>query len=223
MIKIIPVLDVMDGVVVHAVAGRRSEYKPLRNTILEGAPDPKRILEGLYKLGFREVYIADLDSIMERGCNHEVIDYACKTGFRVLADVGRAGVELRDTSSTSYVIGTEYLEYPFEGELVSGRVSSLDCMGFNTIFRNTRVVFSEAVKVVSKAKKLIVLDLSVVGTSQGPNIELVRSVRGLYNGELLYGGGVKSLDDVRRLSGEGVSGVLVATAIHKGIITKSIY
>ncbi len=220
MIKIIPVIDVMGGVVVHAVAGRRSEYKPLVNSVLDGAPNPKRVIDGLCNIGFREIYIADLDSIMNRGCNHDVIEYACRKGFRVLADIGRCGVEYRDTRLVTYVIGTEYLEYPFEEELVAGRVSSLDCIGFKVKFRNTTACLSDALKIVSRAEKLIVLDLSVVGTSRGPNIELVRRVKKLYARELLYGGGVRSLDDVKKLSNEGVSGVLVATAIHKGVIKK---
>ncbi len=55
MINIIPVVDVMNGLVVHAIAGKRERYKPLTNSVICTSPKPRDVLEGLYSLGFREV------------------------------------------------------------------------------------------------------------------------------------------------------------------------
>jgi len=61
--QIIPAVDLLGGVVVHGVAGRRSEYRPL-TSLLAADPQPATVARGLIdSLGLREFYVADLDAI----------------------------------------------------------------------------------------------------------------------------------------------------------------
>ncbi|RLE54667.1 MAG: hypothetical protein DRJ40_10515 [Thermoprotei archaeon] len=225
MVRVIPVLDVMGGLVVHAVAGRREEYRPISGSVVSPSPDPRHVLSRLYSMGFREIYIADLDAIVGRGRNDWVLELATSMGFKVLADVGRRGLELQDKASIEYVIGTEYLEYPSELDLISGRVMSLDCFDFDIRFRNTTLNLRNVLpEVVHRApKKILLIDLSKVGTMQGPNTDLVKFVRSSYSGELIVGGGTRDESDVLLLKSIGVDAVLVATALHRGIIKRVEY
>src|SRR5579859_3993027 len=69
---IIPVLDLKSGVVVHARAGDRANYRPIATPLAAGSA-PADILAGLLALApFRAVYIADLDAI-EGGGGHGAV------------------------------------------------------------------------------------------------------------------------------------------------------
>src|SRR5207302_1103587 len=57
-VRLIPVLDLMAGRAVRAVAGRRSEYRPLDTA------DPAAVADALtHRAGAAELYVADLDAI----------------------------------------------------------------------------------------------------------------------------------------------------------------
>jgi phosphoribosylformimino-5-aminoimidazole carboxamide ribotide isomerase len=70
--------------------------------------------------------------------------------------------------------------------------------------------------------QVIVLTLDRVGTGSGLDWALLRAIRRAYPTlKLIAGGGVQSLDEVRRLEALGVDGVLVASALHRGWITRA--
>ncbi len=219
-IKIIPVIDVMHGLTVHAVEGKRDMYRPVEDSIISPSPDPRLVLQGLYRYGFREVYIADLDAIMNRGENIWVLDYATRLGFCVMADIGKRGLEKIDSYNIKYIIGTEYIEYPHEIVKLSKRIVSLDCYDLNTKFLNTYVNVSQVVELLTKINiaELIVLDLTRVGSMKGPNLQLIDIVRKVYRGKMYVGGGVRGREDIDELKKFNIDGILLATAIHKGII-----
>ena len=60
--RIVGVIDLMGGVVVRAVAGRREAYRPIVSPLCPGC-DPLEVAQALLDLGVRELYIADLDAI----------------------------------------------------------------------------------------------------------------------------------------------------------------
>ena len=62
MIKIIPVLDLINNQAVSGKSGNRSTYTPL-DTIYAPSSDPVQIANGLKINGASEIYIADLDLI----------------------------------------------------------------------------------------------------------------------------------------------------------------
>lgn len=219
-IKVIPVMDVMNGLAVHAIEGKRDMYRPIEGSIISSSPDPRDVLQGLHRYGFREVYIADLDAIMGRGDNTWVLDYAIRLGFKVIADIGRGGLEKTDSNNIRYVIGTEYISYPYEVKKLSNRIVSLDCHNLNAKFSDRYVEASLAAELLMRIgiTELIVLDLTRVGSMRGPNLQLINSVREVYRGKMYVGGGIRGRGDIEELKRFDVDGVLLATAIHKGII-----
>jgi phosphoribosylformimino-5-aminoimidazole carboxamide ribotide isomerase len=70
-------------------------------------------------------------------------------------------------------------------------------------------------------RTMIVLDIGRVGSNEGPGTEVTcKLIRGaLPDVELLTGGGVRGWDDVRQLEDAGADAVLVASALHDGILT----
>ena len=60
--KIIPVIDLMGSQVVRGVGGRRDEYRPIESVLCNDAR-PASVGRAFVELGFREVYVADLDAI----------------------------------------------------------------------------------------------------------------------------------------------------------------
>jgi phosphoribosylformimino-5-aminoimidazole carboxamide ribotide isomerase len=71
--RIIPVLDIKAGRAVHAVAGNRAHYEPLKSVLHEGC-DPFALARAYREvLGLSELYVADLDAIEGRMPNNDVL------------------------------------------------------------------------------------------------------------------------------------------------------
>jgi len=69
--RLILAVDLLDGVVVHAKRGEREQYKPITlfSSIVSSA-EPIRVIEELQP---EEMYIADLNRLMQTGDNQAVL------------------------------------------------------------------------------------------------------------------------------------------------------
>ncbi|MEM2793683.1 MAG: HisA/HisF-related TIM barrel protein, partial [Candidatus Methanomethylicia archaeon] len=110
---IIPVMDVMNGIVVHGVSGLRSQYKPLESRICS-SNNPIDVADAIRRLGFSRLYIADLDAIMGGEASLDLyMKIKSRLGFKLLIDAGiNSENKLRrliDSSIDIAVIGTETL------------------------------------------------------------------------------------------------------------------
>jgi phosphoribosylformimino-5-aminoimidazole carboxamide ribotide isomerase len=67
---------------------------------------------------------------------------------------------------------------------------------------------------------MIVLDLARVGKNDGPGTDaLARALIDRFADLGVYiGGGVRDMDDLKRLESLGVAGVLVSSALHNGAL-----
>ena len=91
--KVIPVLDLLNGQVVQGVGGQRSEYQPFSDSVISNDPDPLSVAQAYErKLGLNWFYIADLDRIQSTGNiekNKEAIIKILKTtNCRISIDAG---------------------------------------------------------------------------------------------------------------------------------------
>ncbi len=228
--RIVPVVDIYRGEVVHAVGGRREEYFPLRSPILSSTDPRTSTKELLHHTGSQELYFADLDSI-----RHGVgeVDWSFLTDFDAELMIDHGGQSDHQLKNVREVVG---LETSFDPELVTHRfktyrpplppIFSLDLQAGQLMgaWRNWGARRgTEIFRVVDRVfeigfRSLIVLDLAGVGSSQGPlTLKLCEQIRERYPSvELISGGGVSGWDDVRRFGNAGVDAVLVASAIHDG-------
>ena len=65
---------------------------------------------------------------------------------------------------------------------------------------------------------IILLDLFKVGQKMGGIPALYLKVREQFNGEILVGGGIKDIQDIKEYKSNNFSGVLIGTALHDGSI-----
>lgn len=232
--KVVPVIDVLDGVVVHAVRGMRKEYKPLKS-VLSTSSDPLEVATAFRRLGFGELYVADLNAITGKQNNFTVVkQIAEKTGLQLMVDAGANNIakakNVMQHGASRVIVGTETLtNIDFVEEAVQsfGRdcvVVSLDMKNGEILGKFRLEKFHAPVDVLREfqrmgVKRVIVLDLARVGSEEGVNVGFLRDVLGSVQLDVFVGGGVRNIDDLLRLNKRGVAGVLLATALHAGKIT----
>jgi phosphoribosylformimino-5-aminoimidazole carboxamide ribotide isomerase len=231
--RVIPVIDLKSAGAVHAVRGERERYRPLRSEIAAGS-DPVQIARAVREaLGLDELYVADLDAIAGRPARRELLAALAREA-RVMVDAGvTEGAEVRpllELGATSVVIGTETLaDEPALARLRTELpdaplVLSLDLRAGRVLSRAPELAGLRPAQALARLERfgvgeVIVLDLGRVGSGSGPDLELIRELCGRFPAlDLLAGGGVRDVADVRALADAGAAGALVATALHTGAI-----
>lgn len=232
--KVIPVIDILNGIAVHAVRGKRKEYRPLQSILCKSA-EPLEVARAFRNLGFSELYVADLDAIIDCSMNFQTLTcIADETGLKLMVDAGVTGIErarkLLDTGVSKLIIGTETLQSKsFVGEAVrlfgSERVVvSLDLKGDKVLVKSGFDGCSDSMCLFREFKELgvsqvIVLDLTRVGSGEGVKVDFLKKVIAEVGVDVYVGGGVRDINDLVELAHLGVSGALVATALHTGKIS----
>jgi phosphoribosylformimino-5-aminoimidazole carboxamide ribotide isomerase len=232
--RVIPVLDLKDGVVVHGVKGERERYQPVVSVLTDVAA-PLAVAQAFSdKLSLHEFYIADLDAIQRRG-HHQTIIARLAQSWTLMVDAGVSDVQgvlkLLAIGASQAIIGAETLsgwdalEAIFAEVPAHQLVFSLDMHAGQVISRSLQLANLNPLKVLERLqhmgwKQVILLDLARVGAGTGVDRTLIAEARRRYSElTLLVGGGVRDMADLRDLESLGVSGVLVATALHQGNIT----
>ena len=237
--RIVGVIDVRRGQAVHARAGLRSAYEPIRSAAGVAVDGDPVALVRVYAdiLGVRELYLADLDAIDAgiAALDRRVVSQIASLGRPLLLDAGvstpadaRAVLE---AGASTVVVGLETLTgFPALADICrdAGRdrvAFSLDLRdGVPVALPNVIDAAWSAADVARRAADagvgtIIVLDLARVGTGTGIDGERMGAVRRAVPGvNLLAGGGVRSAADLDELSSAGCDGALVATALLSGAL-----
>lgn len=231
--KVIPVLDILEGVAVHAVMGKRKEYKPLKSLLCDSA-DPLDVALAFRNSGFRWLYVADLDAIIGGWNNAALVkQIADETELSLMVDSGvdnegKAELLIRYGVS-KVVVGTEtlkdlaFLENAVSAFGAESVVVSLDMMNGQVLGKFNLEGFSDPVSLLLGLQgiginEVILLDLARVGSGKGVDFALVSDVLDSVELDVLVGGGVRNMNDLEELDKMGISGVLLATALHSGKI-----
>lgn len=222
--EVIPVIDLKGGLVVHARGGARDSYQPIR-TPLSPTSAPEDVAAGLLRLHpFRHLYIADLDAIERRG-DHDHTCAALSARFPSLELWVDNGIGDPQAASA-------WLERGL-GCLVAGSESQADLRLLESLHRHDRLILSLdfrgdtfqgdpdiAISPSLWPARLIAMTLARVGAGQGPDLERLAAIRRLAPDRALFAaGGVRGPEDLRSLAHAGASGVLVATALHSGMLS----
>jgi phosphoribosylformimino-5-aminoimidazole carboxamide ribotide isomerase len=236
--RLIGVIDVMNGRAVHARGGTREHYRPVRSLagrpIREGdAGALARVYLDLFELD--GLYVADLDAIM-RGTPHDrIVSEVAALGAPLWVDAGVSSVnrarDLLACGAARVIVGLETLTAYDALERICAAVGgervvfSLDMSDGMPVAAAGAIPPGETPEAVvahaarAGAGAVVVLDLSKVGTAMGPAVDLVTRVRADAEGlMLLAGGGVRNVDDLRLLAAAGCDGALIASALHDGTL-----
>jgi phosphoribosylformimino-5-aminoimidazole carboxamide ribotide isomerase len=185
--------------------------------------------------GFRELYVADLDALLGKGNNLQVLkEIAEKTGLELMVDAGIADMtktqEVLQSGVSRVIIGTETLSNlnfvkdaiaRFGSEKV---VVSLDLMNGQVLSKSEQTKRMSPLMLTGELEKrgvaqMVVLDLARVGSGEGVDLPFLKELLEKVNAKVLVGGGVRGIQDLVTLKKMGVSGVLLATALHSGRIS----
>src|SRR4051794_9747232 len=108
--RLVGVIDLRGGVVVHAIAGQRQTYRPLQSRLCPGA-DPVEVARTLAGLGVRELYVADLDALDGAEPDWEVLSRLRQFDVCLWVDAGvnsgRRAAELVRLGIDRVVVGLE--------------------------------------------------------------------------------------------------------------------
>ena len=228
--RLIFVMDLLDGVVVHAKRGEREKYVPIhRFSSIVTSSDPARVIETIKP---KEVYIADLNRLMNTGNNRPILkDLRTRNrDLRIMLDYAVKGMEdLKEAvdaeMADKFVLGTEttsieLLEEASKSDIINDICISLDLFNGEVLTSDTRMKIDplRLIKELNKfpVRDVIVLELNRVGTKSGIDFEFLARAVELSEHDILCGGGVRNCDDVHKMAEIGVKGALVATAVHDG-------
>lgn len=239
--RVLPVIDLLRGQVVRGVAGDRANYRPIQSRLAHDST-PAAIGGALVELGFRECYVADLDAIA--GAEPSWEDYAAlmRLGLELWLDAGCARVDAAEKLSAFRVDGgrlkrilvaLETLASPDDlGRLTRAierdrAVFSVDLKHGRPVTRIPEWQAAAPRRIVEYARecgvrRFVILDLAAVGMNGGPaTTELCSSLRSTYGAdEIISGGGVRDVADLRAFAAAGCDYTLVASALHDGRIAE---
>ncbi|MBM3202519.1 nickel transporter [Candidatus Woesearchaeota archaeon] len=223
--QIIPVIDLKEGLAVHAREGHREHYRPLVSRLCS-SPEPCEVLRGLLELySFSTIYLADLDALGGKPAQERLIDalgrHFAGVGFWV-----DQGLPLRppDTFAQGYfslIAGSESLEYDnlsMLPEAGNQLILSLDFM--NGVFMGPEALLTHP---AWWPKRVILMNLSHVGSQKGPDFERMADLMARHPGhDFIAAGGVRHEADLHRLAAMGFSAVLMASALHDGRVDRAV-
>jgi phosphoribosylformimino-5-aminoimidazole carboxamide ribotide isomerase len=233
--EIIPVLDLMDGVVVRGVAGRRDQYRPIVSRLVD-SPDPLAVARAFRdRLGLSRLYVADLDAIVHERPNAAIFRSLAGDGFEFFVDAGLRHVPGAEAAlaggAAKVVVGLETWSAPEELKRLcksagSERVIfSLDLKQGVPLGDLARWQTGDPLTIALRAvdagiRQIIVLDVAQVGGGTGVTTgDLCRRLLD-HDPELhlITGGGIRDMSDLVQLAGMGIAGALAASALHDGHI-----
>ncbi len=234
--RIYAVLDLKAGQVMHAVAGQRDRYRPIRSDLVaSSAPgDVARAL--IERWGIRDAYVADLDAIGGETPDIGALQSIADAGLRLIVDVGVHTLSQADwlldrmpqgDQLRGLIVPLESSHAPCQWLSLVERIGvrraifSLDLQSGRPLTPSTQLAKSAPLEIARQAwhagfRRLIVLDLQAVGSRQGPaTLELCCALSQQVDwSELITGGGVRGQRDLDLLEQAGCHSVLLATALH---------
>jgi phosphoribosylformimino-5-aminoimidazole carboxamide ribotide isomerase len=234
--RLIPVMDLRDGLAVQAVKGDREHYRPVTSVLADTA-EPLEVARAFREqLGLSELYIADLNAI--QGTATTGIDLPPGPAERHEPHCGRrcadvaSALQVLDAGASQVIVGAETLTTWEMALAICAAINprqlifSLDMRSGQVLSRCPQLAASKPAEVLgllyrANWREVILLDLSRVGTGTGADQALIAEAQHMFPQlTLLAAGGVRDANELADLRTAGVAGVLVATALHQGIITR---
>ena len=240
-VRILPVIDLLDGQVVRGIAGQRELYRPVQSQLAANAQPGTIAAAFVQHLGATQVYVADLDAIAGAEPAWSIYQEIASNGLQLWVDAGVNGPQRAKQLTEFQSAGTGFKKVILGLESITSESALAD------IYHVTgpeRLVFSLDLKqgrpltdvrnwgdfdplhIARLAMRLgiqsiIVLDLAQVGRNAGTGTESfcrqLRAETPLV--ELTAGGGIRGAEDIQVLQAAGCNAVLVASALHDGRIT----
>ncbi|HLD59866.1 MAG TPA: HisA/HisF-related TIM barrel protein [Candidatus Bilamarchaeaceae archaeon] len=209
--KVIPAIDLLDGKCVRLKQGKRDQC-----TIY--SDNPINLIDKFKEDGVSLVHVVDLngafDGVMK---NMGIISELAK---RVEIQVG-GGIRskeqidlLRENGIKRIIVGTKIMElkkYEIIGALdfKDGKIATRGWVELQDFSLDD---------VLEGLKEVIVTDISKDGMLNGPNIQLIKKIQ-KRGPKVIASGGIRNIEDLKRLKEIGASGAIIGKAFYEGKIS----
>lgn len=227
--EIIPVIDLMQGQVVHARHGNRQNYQPIVSQLCNTSA-PVAVIEALLELyAFSKLYIADIDAIQGNHAHFDNIIGLAERFENVTFWVD-CGIQQMNHRALHYqhnirpVIGSENMP-----NLTSYKAVSYGCASRHVLsldFKNEAALGTSELFNTAKywPDDVICMTLNRVGSNTGADLAQVSALQQLnatrkIPSRLFAAGGVRNIADCHALQSQGLNGILIASALHQKQIT----
>lgn len=246
--RVIPALDLKDGIVVQGMKGEREKYQPIKSVLTNSAEISAVLTAFCKQLELKEFYVADLDAIMSSGQKNQLalIPFKDKSEFQSLSYMIDAGisnaasaVKVFAAGADKAVIGTETLvSLEALRELIKAwgsdkLIISIDMKDTKVLSPFQEIAWLTPYQAIPKMREIgiqhfILLELAKVGTGSGLDKEVILKCleacqdNGYSTSTLILGGGVSGYEDLKWLADNGIAGAIVASALHNGTINLEI-
>jgi phosphoribosylformimino-5-aminoimidazole carboxamide ribotide isomerase len=221
--QIIPVIDLKNGHVVHAVQGNREHYAPIHSPLCQNSDIFTAIEQFLNLYPFDIFYIADIDAITGQYHHEKLIwnvlnRYPDKT-FWIDSGLPNSNTHYRHCKNHIPVIGSESLNcdnIDKISEMTTQYILSLDFTG-NTKIGDLNIFETPQIW----PNTILIMNLSHVGSDHGPDYsKLTEYSQRFPEKEFVAAGGIRSSEDLAALNSMGISKALIASALHSGNIKR---
>jgi phosphoribosylformimino-5-aminoimidazole carboxamide ribotide isomerase len=225
--KIIPAVDISGGRCVRLTRGKLEESKVYFQDPLEAA---RRWAD----LGAEMLHVVDLDAASGVGSNFEIIRRLISSiGVPVEVGGGIRSLEKAtsyvDSGAERVIFGTAALEMKLVREglrtLGSRRVmAAVDHLAGRVAVRGWKEMTGIDALALSKrleeegVRQIMMTSVDRDGTMKGPNLEYSMKAVEALNGSVYLAGGFRSVDDLVRLRGTRVAGVILGKALYEGAL-----
>ncbi|NOS95294.1 MAG: nickel transporter [Methylotenera sp.] len=226
--QVIPVIDLLNGIVVHAKKGDRQHYQAIQSSLTTSS-QPLDIVAALLDLfPFEQLYIADLNAIQK-------LEKSYTTNYNVIESITQQFPHLKLWVDAGISNNTELnIWKKLDIRLVLGSENFAHLNNFTSLNHDNDFVLSldfmpqgyqGPMELLTQQQywpqDVIVMSLDNVGANQGVNSGLLNAIVAKANGFNIYAaGGVRGSEDLAMLKKMGVHGALVATALHLGQLSK---
>lgn len=224
---IIPVIDLLDGQVVHAKFGQRHTYQPISSKLTPSS-NPVDIVKAFLDIHpFQTLYIADLNALQPNRADfqHTEIINTLSTQFPNLSIWLDAGINhctemnQRINPKIIPILGTESFDsieqYLSLSQQLHDFVLSIDInqegfMGPGRLLETPN----------DWPNNVIIMSLTKVGSNHGVDIRTLMQMKQIAPMKNFYAaGGIRHISDIQALAASNIKGALIATALHSMQIT----
>ncbi len=209
-LQVIPAVDLMDGRVVRARGGRRSDYQAL-DCALVADSRPHAVLDALLAFhSFDTLYIADLDAIDGRGDQLALVRELAEHWPGVIwLDAGA----LTPPGGVRPVFGSEAF---VDNETLQAALAMAEQPILSLDRRDRGLIGPAGLEHEPSLwpQDLILMELDRVGSGRGPELERLAALRARAPGYRFHlAGGVHGLADLEAARTAGAAGVLLASVL----------
>lgn len=219
--KIIPVIDLKDGMVVLAQRGNRDKYQPINSPLCQSA-DIYQVIKAFLKIySFNTLYIADLNAITGQGDNDELLKRVLTDFTEVTFWIDRGYQPFPQSSKlpSNYlpILGSESYQDDNILEIQEYKKKFILSLDFaNSCALGAKTLFSNP---CYWPDNIIVMTLERVGSHDGPDFQKLYDFSRHYpDKQFIAAGGIRNAEDLVALQKIGVHQALVASALHFGHI-----